>query len=56
MDMSDYKISNIKGYRFILIMIDDFSKFIWCMPLKNKTAHTITSDFSNNLTTKRSSV
>ena len=28
LDMSDYGVSNNKGYRYILI-IDNFSKFAW---------------------------
>ena len=49
-DMIDYKISNSKGYRYIFIMIDNFSKFLWAIPLKNKYSQTITNEFSNILT------
>ena len=35
-DIIDYKISNIKGYRYIFIIIDKFSKYLWAIPLKNK--------------------
>ena len=34
-DMIDYKISNIKGYRYIFIKIDIFSKYLWAIFLKN---------------------
>ena len=34
-DFSDYKISNNKGYRYIFVIIDNFSKCSWCVPLKN---------------------
>ena len=35
-DMIDYKISNNKGYRYIIIINDNFSKYLWAIPLKNK--------------------
>ena len=33
-DMNDYGIENNKGYRYILTVIDNFSKFAWTVPLK----------------------
>ena len=50
-DMSDYKISNNKSYRYIFIVNDNFSKYLWAIPLKNKYSQTITNEFSNILTT-----
>ena len=35
-DMSDCKISINKSYRYIFIVIDNFSKYLWAIPLKNK--------------------
>ena len=35
-DMIDYKTSNNKGYRYIFIIVDKFSKYLWAIPLKNK--------------------
>ena len=32
-DMIDYKISNNKGCRYIFIVIDNFSKYLWAIPL-----------------------
>ena len=56
-DMIDYKISKNKGYRYIFDIIDNFSKYLWAIPLKNKYSKTITDEFSNVLTTsKRSSL
>ena len=49
-DFSDYKTSNNKGYRYIFIIIDNFSKYLWTIPLKNKYSQTITNEFSNILT------
>ena len=31
-DMMDYKISNNKSYRYIFIIIDNFSKYLWAVP------------------------
>ena len=52
-DFSDYKISNNKGYRYIFIIIDNFSKYLWAIPLKNKYSQTITNEFSNILSTSK---
>ena len=52
-DMIDYKISNNKGFRYIFIIIDNFSKYLWAIPLKNKYSHTITNEFSNIITTSK---
>ena len=52
-DMIDYKISNNKSYRYIFIVIDHFSKYLFAIPLKNKYSKTITNDFSNILTTSK---
>ena len=42
-DMIDYKISNNKGFRYIFIVIDNFSKYLFAIPLKNKYSQTITN-------------
>ena len=52
-DMIDYKISNNKGFRYIFIVIDTFSKYLWAIPLKNKYSQTITNEFSNILSTSK---
>ena len=49
-DMIDYKFSNNKGFRYIFIIIDNFSKYVWAIPPKNKKSQTITQEFSNILT------
>ena len=49
-DMMDYKTSNDKGFRYIFIIIDNFSKYLFAIPLKNKYSQTITNEFSNILT------
>ena len=50
-DMIDNKISNNKGYRYIFIIKDNYSKYLWAIPLKSKYGQTITNEFSNILTT-----
>ena len=52
-DMIDYKISNNKGFRYIFIIVDNFSKYLWTIPLKNKYSQTITNEFSNIITTSK---
>ena len=52
-DFSDYKISNNKQFRHIFIIIDNFSKYLWAIPLENKYSQTITNEFSNILTTSK---
>ena len=54
-DMIDYKISNNEGYRYIFIIIDNYSKYLWAIPLKNKYSQTITNEFSNILTKSKRS-
>ena len=51
--MIDYKISNKKGFRYIIVTIDNYSKYLWAIPLKNKYSQTITNEFSNLLTTSK---
>ena len=36
-DMQKYSTKN-NGFNFILVVIDCFSKFLWCVPMKNKSA------------------
>ena len=52
-DFSDYKTSNNKGFRYNFIIIDNFSKYLWAIPLKNKYSQNITNEFSIILTTSR---
>ena len=52
-DMIDYKMSNNKGFRYIFIIIDNLSEYLWAIPLKNKYSQTITNEFSNILTTSK---
>ena len=47
LDLKDYGPENNRGYRYVLVIIDNFSKFGWTIPLKNKNAQTIKDSFEN---------
>ena len=47
LDLRDYGPENNRGYRYVLVIIDNFSKFGWTVPLKNKNAQTIKDSFDN---------
>ena len=49
LDLKDYGPENNKKYRYVLVIIDNFSKFGWTIPLKNKNAQTIKDSFENIL-------
>ena len=55
-DFSDCKTSNNKGFRYIFIIIDIFSKYLWAILLKNKNSKTVTDVFSNIQTTSKRSL
>lgn len=38
-----------KGYKYILVVINAFSKYIWAVPIKNKSATTVTTAFKSIL-------
>ena len=49
LDLKDYGPENNRGYRYVLVTIDNFSKFGWTIPIKNKNAQTIKDSFENIL-------
>ena len=49
LDLKDYGPENNRGYRYVLVIRDIFSKFGWTIPLKNKNAQTIKDSFENIL-------
>ena len=55
LDLKDYGPENNKGYRYVLVVIDNFSKFGWTVPLKNKNAQTIKDSFENILISSKRS-
>ena len=54
-EFSDFKTTNKRGYRYILVVVDNSSKNIWCIPLEKKFGETIKNEFSNVLTTSKRS-
>ena len=49
LDLKDYGPENNRGYRYVLVTINNFSKYGWTVPLKNKNAQTIKDSFENIL-------
>ena len=49
LDLKDYGPENNRKYRYVLVVIDNFSKYGWTVPLKNKYAQTIKDSFENIL-------
>ena len=49
LDLKDYGRGNNRGHRHVLVIIDNFSKFGWTVPIKNKNAQTIKDSFENIL-------
>ena len=45
-DMQSFSKNN-KGYKYILMIIDVFSKFGWAIPLKTKTGPEVTEAFQH---------
>lgn len=39
-EVTNYAKEN-NGYKYILVVIDCFSKFVWCRPIKNKSANDV---------------
>ena len=52
-DLKDYGPENKRGYRYVLVVINNFSRFGWTTPLKNKNAQTIKDSFENILTSSK---
>ena len=53
LDLKDYGPENNRKYRYVLVIIDNFSKFGWKVPLKNKNATTIKDSFENIIITSK---
>ena len=48
-DLKDYGPENNRGCRYVFVIINNFSKFGWTTPLKNKNAQIIKDSFENIL-------
>ena len=55
LDLIEYGPKNSRGYRYVLVTIDNFSNFGWIVPLKNKNAQTIKDSFENLLISSKRS-
>ena len=49
LDLNDYGPENKRRYRYVLVVIDNFSKLGWTVTLENKSSQTITNSFENFL-------
>ena len=49
LDLKDYGPENNRGYRYVLVIIDNFSKLGWTVALINKNALTFKDSFGNIL-------
>ena len=49
LDLKYYGPENNRRYRYVLVIIDNFSKLVWTVPLKNKNDQTKKDSFENIL-------
>ena len=49
LDFEDYGPENNRISRYVLVIIDNLSKYGWTVPLKNKNAQTMKDTFENIL-------
>ena len=55
LELKDYGPENYRGYRYILVVFDNFSKLGWTVPLKNKKAQTTKDSLENVLISLKTS-
>ena len=53
LNMIDYGPKHNRGYRYILVVFDNFSKFGWTITLKNKYGHSKPDAFSQFVKTSK---
>ena len=49
LDLKDYGTENNRGYRYVLVILDNFPKFVWTVPIKIENAQTIKASLQNIL-------
>ena len=49
LDLKDYNPEIRRAFRYVLVIVDNFSKFGWTVPLKNKNDQTLKDPFENIL-------
>ena len=54
LDLKEYGPKNKKEYRYVLVIIDKFSKFGWTVPLESKIAQSMKDSFEKKLKTSKS--
>ena len=47
MNLKDFGPENVRGFRYVLVVIDSLSKFDWTVPLGNKNDQTKIDSFEN---------
>ena len=53
-DLKEYGHKNNRGYRYVLVIIDNLSKFRWTVPINNTKAQTIKDSFENFIISSKS--
>ena len=53
LDLKDYGPKNKRGYKYVFVVIDKFSKCGWTVSLKNKNSQTIKDSFENILSNSK---
>ena len=51
--LKDYGPENNRGFRYVLVVIDNFSKFSWTVPFKNKNDQTVKDSYEHILITSK---
>ena len=49
MDLLDMSVTTIRGNRYVLVMVDCFSRWTEACPLPDKTAHSVADAFFNHV-------
>ena len=47
LDLKDFGAENNRGYRYVLVIIDNFSKYVWTVAIRNKNSITIKNSSRN---------
>ena len=56
LDLIDYGPEYNRGYRYVFVIIDNFSNFWWTVPLKNKKVQSIKDSFEKIIISSRRSL
>ena len=53
LDLKDYGPEDNEGYRYVLVVIDNFCKHGWTVPIKNKKVQKIKDSFEKSYNFKK---